>query len=385
MRPALTLGVEEEYLLVDPETRDLVKEPSPDFMKECKNRLGERVTPEFLKCQIEIGTPVCNDISDARHHLTALRSVIINTAEKHGMKLIAASTHPFADWGKQEHTSGPRYDLLDADMGGAIRRMLICGMHVHAGIENEELRIDLMNQARYFLPHLLALSTSSPFWTGHDMAMRCTRLGIFDSMPRTGIPDRYESWSEYQRVIARLVKAGVIEDSTKIWWDLRPSARFPTVEMRITDVCTRLEDALCIAALYQSILRMLARLKERNMRWRIYPRLMLEENRWRAQRYGCTNSMIDLGRGDCVPFPALIEEIIDIVKEDATALGCLSEVEHARTIIMRGSSACRQLETFETAQKNGADGAEALKAVVDFLVSETMADLPASMRPNQKD
>lgn len=376
MIPPLTLGVEEEYLLVDPKTRDLVPEPSPDFMADCKSRLGERVTPEFLKCQVEIGTPVCADIKEARHHLTALRSVIINTAEKYGMKLMAASTHPFAQWGRQKHTAAPRYDLLDADMGGAIRRMLICGMHVHAGIDDPDDRIDLLNQARYFLPHLLALSTSSPFWGGHDMAMRCSRLGIFDSMPRTGIPDRYESWSDYERMIERFISAGVMEDATKLWWDMRPSARFPTVEMRITDVCTRLEDALCIAALYQSILRMLSRIKQRNMRWRIYPRIMLEENRWRAQRYGCTKSMIDLGRGECVPFGSLIEEVIEMVTEDATALGCLKEVQHARTILKRGTSACRQVDTFASAKADGADDAEAFMQVVDMLVIETAADLP---------
>ena len=378
MIPALTLGVEEEYLLVDPQTRNLVAEPSPDFLADCKERLGERVTPEFLKCQVEIGTPVCTDIADARHHLTALRSVIINTAEKHGMQVMAASTHPFAQWGRQKHTAAPRYDLLDKDMGGAIRRMLICGMHVHAGIEDKDLRIDLMNQMRYFLPHLLALSTSSPFWGGHEMEMRCSRLGIFDSMPRTGIPDRYESWSEYQRVIDRLIKAGVMEDASKLWWDMRPSARFPTLEMRITDVCTRLEDALCIAALYQSLLRMLARMRQKNLRWRIYQRIMLEENRWRAQRYGCTNSMIDLGRGECLPFGSLMEEIIEMVAEDATALGCMKEVAHARTILKRGTSACRQLDAFANAKKEGADDATALVAVVDMLVTETAADLPES-------
>ena len=376
MIPALTLGVEEEYLLVDPQTRNLVAEPSPDFLADCKERLGERVTPEFLKCQVEIGTPVCTDIADARHHLTALRSVIINTAEKHGMQVMAASTHPFAQWGRQKHTAAPRYDLLDKDMGGAIRRMLICGMHVHAGIEDKDLRIDLMNQMRYFLPHLLALSTSSPFWGGHEMEMRCSRLGVFDSMPRTGIPDRYESWSEYQRVIDRLIKAGVMEDASKLWWDMRPSARFPTLEMRITDVCTRLEDALCIAALYQSLLRMLARMRQKNLRWRIYQRIMLEENRWRAQRYGCTNSMIDLGRGECLPFGSLMEEIIEMVAEDATALGCMKEVAHARTILKRGTSACRQLDAFANAKKEGADDATALVAVVDMLVTETAADLP---------
>ena len=379
MIPALTLGVEEEYLLVDPETRDTVTEPSPDFMKDCKERLGERVMPEFLQCQVEIGTPVCKDISEARQHLVSLRSTLIQTAEKHGMKLIAASTHPFAQWGVQQHTPADRYFQLDKDMGGTIRRMLICGMHVHAGIEDEDLRIDLMNQASYFLPHLLALSTSSPFWQGHDMAMKSARLGIFDSMPRTGTPDHYDSWSEYERVIERLVSAGVMEDSTKIWWDLRPSARFPTLEMRVTDVCTRLEDTLCVAALYQSILRMLARLRGQNMRWREYQRLFIEENRWRAQRYGCTQTMIDLGKGKCSPFSELVEDILGLVGEDAAELGCLDEVHHARVILDRGTSACRQLETFLQSKENGADEHEALQSVVDMLAIETKADLPEGL------
>ena len=377
MIPALTLGIEEEYLLVDPQTRDLVEEPSPDFMRECKGKLGDHVTPEFLKCQIEIGTPVCDTISDARHHLVAMRSVIVNTARNHGMAVMASSTHPFAQWGNQKHTAAERYDHLDQDMGGAIRRMLICGMHVHAGIEDEDMRIDLMNQVRYFLPHLLALSTSSPFWGGHDMKMRCSRLSVFDSMPRTGIPDRYESWAEYQRMIARLVSAGAMEDATKLWWDMRPSARFPTLEMRITDVCPRLEDALCVASLYQCLLRNLARLRQRNLRWRIYPRILLEENRWRAQRYGCAKSMIDLGRGVCQPFGALVEEIIDMVREDATALGCTKEVEHARTILSRGTSACRQITTYEHATTGGATHDEALIAVVDEIIAETVQDLPS--------
>ncbi len=377
MIPALTLGVEEEYLLVDPETRDVVSDPPNEFMPMCQDALGEQVTPEFLKCQVEVGTPVCVDVPEVRRHLTILRTTLIQNAEKCGMKLMAASTHPFANWGEQKHTEGPRYDHLNQDMQGVIRRMLICGMHVHAGIEDPDLRIDLMNQARYFLPHLLALSTSSPFWAGHDMGMKCSRLGIFDSMPRTGIPDRFDSYAEYERMIERMVAAGVMEDSSKLWWDLRPSARFPTLEMRITDVCTRLEDALSIAALYQSILRMLARLRLRNMRWRIYPRMLMDENRWRAQRYGATRSLVDLGKGEQLPFGALLEEVIDVIEEEAQALGCLKEVEHARTILTRGTSACRQIAAYEEARQNGADPREALMAVVDMLVRETAVDLPA--------
>jgi carboxylate-amine ligase len=378
MLPALTIGIEEEYLLVDPETRDLVADPPPEFMKGCQDALGSRVTPEFLRCQVEIGTPVCNNVAEARRSLVASRRAIINNAEKCGMRMIAASTHPFAMWREQQHTAAPRYDHLDQDMKGVIRRMLICGMHVHAGIEDPEARIDLMNQARYFLPHLLALSTSSPFWQGNDMGMKCSRLSVFDGMPRTGIPDRFDSWSEYERMLKMLVDVEAIEDATKIWWDMRPSARFPTVEMRITDVCTRLEDALTIAALYQSILRMLARLKQRNLRWRIYPRLMLNENRWQAQRFGISRHMIDMSRGICVDFGSLTEELIEIVTEDATALECLKEVQHAREILKRGTSACRQLAVYEQATAEGLDNHEALKRVVDHLIEETAADLPES-------
>lgn len=376
MIPALTLGVEEEYLLVDPESRDLVPDPPPEFMAACKDALGERVTPEFLKCQVEIGTPVCNDIPDVRRHLTDLRRTLIRQAEKHGMRLMAASTHPFGHWEAQKHTAEPRYEHLDEDMQGVIRRMLICGMHVHCGIENPELRIDLMNQVRYFLPHMLALSTSSPFWGGNNLGTHCSRLVVFDALPRTGIPDRFESYAEYERIISRLIKAGVIEDGSKIWWDLRPSARFPTLEMRITDVCTRLEDALCIAAFYQSILRMLCRLRQQNLRWRIYPRFLLEENRWRAQRFGTTKSMIDFGRGECTPFGVLMEELIERLEEDAVALGCLKELRHARKILERGTSSSRQLETYAKAKAAGAEHKEALISVVDHLIAETAVDLP---------
>ncbi len=376
MEPSLTIGIEEEYLLVDPETFDLVPDPPDDFMAECKQALGERVTPEFLKCQVEIGTPVCTTAAEARPHLIAFRRTLRRIAEHHGLRLMAASTHPFAQWDQQHHTAAKRYDDLDSDMQGAIRRMLICGMHVHVGIEDPEMRIDLMNQASYFLPHLLALSTSSPFWGGHSMGMKSCRLTIFDGMPRTGIPDYFDSWSEYETVVNHLIEAGILEDSSKIWWDLRPSSRFPTLEMRITDVCTRLEDALAIAALYQCIMRMLVRLKRSNQRWRIYPRVLVKENRWLAQRTGVAGSLVDLGRDERAPYEALIEELLALVTEDAEALDCENELAHVRTILDRGTSADRQLEVFRKAKNGGADEAEAMKEVARFLVDETVADLP---------
>jgi carboxylate-amine ligase len=376
MDPALTIGIEEEYLLVDPETYDLVPDPPEDYMRECKEALGERVTPEFLKCQVEVGTPVCSNPAEARPHLIAFRRTLKRIAERHGLRLMAASTHPFAQWDQQHHTAADRYDQLDSDMGGVIRRMLICGMHVHIGIEDPELRIDLMNQATYFLPHLLALSTSSPFWGGHEMGMKSSRLTIFDGMPRTGIPDYFDSWSEYEAVVGHLIDSGILEDASKIWWDLRPSARFPTLEMRITDVCTRLEDALCVAALYQCIMRMLVRLKKANQRWRIYPRVLVKENRWLAQRHGVSGSLIDLGRRERTPDEALSEEILSVLMEDAEALGCVNEINHMRTILDRGTSADRQIRTYNKARKDGADMPEALREVAKDLVEETAADLP---------
>lgn len=370
-----TLGIEEEYIIVDGETYDAVDSPPKAFMRECRDALGKRVTPEFLRCQVEIGTPVCESLREARHHLVALRRSIVNAAEKHGMHIIASSTHPFAKWMAQHPTQLKRYRELDQDLKGAIRRLLICGMHVHIGIPQEDLRIDIMNQAKYFLPHLLALSCSSPFWGGQNMGLKSYRLAVFDGMPRTGMPDDFDSYGQYQRVIGRLIQTGRMQDASKIWWDLRPSARYPTIEMRVTDVCPRLEDALCIAALFRCVVRYLVNLRNSNRRWRVYPRILLNENRWLAQRHGTSGDMLDLGRTETVPFCSLIEELIDILHEDAQALGCLNEILHARTIIERGSSASRQLDVYEQSLEAGDSEEEALRAVVRDLVAETKADL----------
>lgn len=372
---ALTMGIEEEYLLVDPRTRDLANNPPPDFMEDCRKELGERVCPEFLRSQVEIGTPVCADIKEARAHLTALRRGVRDVAKKHGMMLMAASTHPFAQWSQQSPTQADRYETLARDMQGAIRRMLICGMHVHVGIEDPDLRVDLMNQVAYFMPHLLALSTSSPFWGGQQMGMRSYRLAVFDGMPRTGIPEQFTGWSDYERLINRMVKSGAVEDATKLWWDLRPSARFPTLEMRVTDVCTRIDDALAIAALYQCLLRMLMRLRRINQRWRHYPRLLVEENRWLAQRHGVKGRLIDLGKEQMGAFPELLEEIIDLIKEDAEALGCVAEIDHARKIAKEGTSADRQIACYKDAIDKGVSHDLAMRGVVDLMVRETSENI----------
>lgn len=375
IEPTFTVGIEEEYHLVDRRTRDLVAEAPADLMAACEAKLGKQVSPEFLRSQIEIGTRPCATIPEAHAELVRLRRTISLEAARHGLAPIAASTHPFARSAQQLHTDKDRYHVLATDLAGVGRRLVVCGMHVHIGIEDDELRIDLINQARYFLPHLLVLATSSPFWEGEDTGLKSWRLAIFRELPRTGLPGRFGSFDEYRNTVDVLVKAKVIDDASKIWWDLRPSARFQTIEMRVTDVCTRLEDALTVAALFQCVCRMLFRLRRNNQSWRTYPVFLLEENRWRAQRYGAGGTLFDFGKGELVPIAALMEEVLDLIREDAAALGCEAHVARARAIVAGGTSADRQVACFQEAQRGGASREDALKAVVDHLIAETCEGL----------
>ena len=372
--PSFTFGIEEEYHLVDLGTRDLAAAPA-DLMAACEAELGKQVAPEFFRSQIEIGTQVCSSFAQARKELAHLRGTIANNARVFGLAPIAASTHPFAKKATLETTPKERYQALARDFGGIGRRLSICGMHVHVAIEDPDDRVDLMNQIRYFLPHLLMLSTSSPFWEGEDTGLKSYRLSIFHELPRTGLPQRFESFGEYQRTVDVLVRAGVIEDATKVWWDLRPSARFPTLEMRMTDVCPLMEDALTIAALYVSIARMLYRIKTHNQRWRSYPAFLIEENRWRAQRYGVGETLFDFGKGILVPFATLIDELIDMVAEDAAEIGCLDEVQRARQIVAAGTGADRQLDCLEAALGRGESRDKAMQGVVDMLIADTVSGL----------
>ncbi len=373
VEPEFTVGVEEEYLLVDLETRALIVDPPQSLIGECEERIGGQVTSELLRSQIEVGTRVCHSVQEARDDLARLRRGIIDVAARHGLAPIAASTHPFSRWSEQKQTQKERYDSLTAEMQAAARRLVICGMHVHVGISDEELRIDLMNQLSYFLPHLLALSCSSPFWDGRDTGLKSYRLTVFDALPRTGIPERFQSFAEYQRHVDVLINAGLIEDTTRIWWDLRPSGRFPTLETRIMDACTRLEDAIALSSLLVSIIRMLYRLRVANQRWRIYTSMLIRENRWRAMRYSFDEGLIDMALGRVVPFRELLEQLLGLTAEDAEALGCTAEVASLRNILERGTSAHRQLAAYAEARANGADHEESLKAVVDLLIADTAA------------
>jgi len=372
--PSFTIGIEEEYLLVDRASRDLVREIPAKLFQDLEQALRGQVAPEFLKSQIEVETRVHRTPREAGAELNTLRGTVARLAAEHGLAPIAASTHPFARWGTQQPTDGERYQAIAKDLAGVGRHLVICGMHVHVGIDDDELRIDLMNQARYFLPHLLVLSTSSPFVEGEDTGLKCYRLAAFNELPRTGLPGRFESWEEYRRTVDLLVRNGIIEDASKIWWDLRPSARFPTLEMRVTDVCTLLEDAVCVAALYVSILRMLYRIRRSNQTWRTYPLFLLSENRWRAQRYGVSGTLFDFGKGELVPFRDLVEELLVLLREDAEALGCRPEVEHARTILGRGTGADRQVAQLNRLLAEGASHEDALRGVVDHLIAETLGE-----------
>ena len=369
--PPFTIGIEEEYLLVDRASRDVAADPPATMMEECEALLTGQVSPEFLRSQIEVETRVCQSVREARADLALLRATVAAVAAKHGLAPIAASTHPFAQWNEQKHTDSERYNKLARDLQVLARRLFICGLHVHVCIDDDDLRIDLMHQVTYFLPHLLALSTSSPFWRGEDTGLMSYRLAVFDGLPRTGLPDTFSSYGEYQRFVNQLVGAQLLDDATKLWWDVRVSARYPTLELRMTDICTRLDDSVTIAALYLCILSMLYRLRRENQRWRVYQRSLVQENRWLAQRYGTTGELVDFGKGERVPYAALVEEIIELVREDAERFDCVAEVEHARDIVARGTSAHRQQAVFAASLGAGKDRREAFSDVVDMLIEET--------------
>jgi carboxylate-amine ligase len=372
---AFSLGVEEEYLLVDKESRDLVSDPPRELMLESARRLGSQVSPELMRSQIEVGTTVCTSIQQASSEIKSLRSVIADVCDRYGYAPVAVSTHPFAHWLDQKQTEKERYADLTREMQGAARRLLICGMHVHVGLNDPDLRIDVMSQMSYFLPHLLALSCSSPFWEGANTGLKSYRLTVFDGLPRTGLPPQFKSFTDYQRHVDILQNAGLIESGSSIWWDLRPSARFPTLETRVMDVCTSVNHAVSIAALNVCVIRMLYRVRRRNMRWRVYENMLIDENRWRAMRYSFDEGMIDFGKGQIIPFDQLLAELLDMIAEDARALGCEEEINRIPDILAQGTSAHQQLHVYGRSLADGMSTDEALKQVVDWLIEETVRDL----------
>ncbi len=362
-----TLGIEEEFQIVDPQTRELRSRVS-EFFEEGKLLLGEQIKPEMIQSMIEVGTGVCRNIQEARTDITKLRGIISSLARKKGLEIVAASTHPISHWQDQEIFDDPRYALLVEEIQMVARSLLIFGLHVHVGIDDRERAIHIMNAARYFLPHVLALSTSSPFWMGFNSGLKSYRSEVFKQFPRTDIPDHFDSYGSFQRYIELLVRTNCIDNGKKIWWDVRPHPFFPTLEFRICDIPTRVDDTIAIAALFQAIVAKLDHLIEKNLGFRLYRRMLIQENKWRAVRWGLDGKMIDFGKQKEVPVRDLIRELLEFVDDVVDELDSRQEIEHIHTILERGTSADEQLQIYRETSD--------LKQVVDRLIERTMENVP---------
>src|SRR5436189_4143576 len=308
--PSLTIGIEEEYQIVDPQTREL-RSYITQILEEGKLLLFKQVKPELHQAMVEVGSEVCRTPAELREELVRLRRSIMELAAKNGLKIVAAGTHPFSSWLTQEITPQERYMGVKQDMQELAQRLLIFGTHVHIGIEDREFLIDAINVIRYLLPHILCLSTSSPFWMGRTTGLKSYRSIIFRNFPRSGIPRIFQSYADYSYLVDTLVNTSTIPDSSKIWWDVRPNHTYPTLEFRVCDVCTRVDEAICIAAIFQAIVAKLWKLRRDNMTFRVYPTELIEENKWRAVRYGLDGKLLDLGKQKEVPVRELIHEMID--------------------------------------------------------------------------
>jgi len=362
-RPSLTIGIEEEYQTVDPETRDLKSHISAEIIQKGRTLLGEVVKPEMHQSVVEIGTGICANIQEAKAEIRDIRRQIVGLARANGLRLSAGGTHPFAHWANQEIYPDDRYRIIVEDMKMVARANLIFGLHVHIGVEDRETAIQIMNGARYFLPHILALSSNSPFWMGMDSGLRSYRCKVFDKFPRTQIPDVYSSWSEFENYVDLLIRTKCIDNAKKIWWDIRPHPHFPTLEFRICDMPMRLDESIAIAALCQAVIAKLYKLHEQNLSFRHYSRSLIMENKWRAARYGLEGKLIDFGKQQEVPVKQLIGEIRDFVSDVVEELGSQNEIAYIDRILEEGSGADRQLRVFQETND--------LKQVVDYMINQT--------------
>jgi len=363
-RPSLTIGIEEEFQVVDPDTRELRSHVAEIFEKG-RTALPDRMKPELHQPVVEIATEICPDIESARRDVTLTRSYLARLARENGLRIAAAGTHPFSHWAQVGITGGnPRYDKLIADLQMVARANLIFGLHVHVGVEDREAQIRIMNAVRYFLPHVLALSVNSPFWLGRDTGWKSYRCKVFDKFPRTNMPDFFSSYGEFQQYVDLLVRTGCILDGRQIWWDVRPHPIYATLEYRICDIPMRVEETIAIAALFQALTAKLWLLGKRNLTFRSYRRSLVMENKLRAARWGTAGKLIDFGKEEEVPVASLIEELLEFIDEVVDELGSRSAVEDALKIVARGCGADRQLAVY---QATGGD----LRQVVDFVVRET--------------
>ncbi|HET7037043.1 MAG TPA: carboxylate-amine ligase [Thermomicrobiaceae bacterium] len=374
-QPSLNIGIEEEYQIIDPVTRELrsyIREILQD-----DHVVLQQIKPELHQSIVEVGTEVWETAADAREDLIRLRRLVIELVGRNGLRIAAAGTHPFSSWLEQEITPLERYVGVKEDMQDLAQQLLIFGTHVHIGIEDREFLVHAMNVSRYFLPHVLALSTSSPFWMGRDTGLRSYRSVVFKAFPRTGIPPEFESWPQLHSIVDTLVETSSIPDASKIWWDVRPNPKYPTLEFRICDVCTRVDEAVAIAAIFQAIVAKIWKLRRDNLTFRVYPATLIEENKWRVVRRGLDGKLIDFGKREQLAARALERELIEWFVDDVLDdLGSRKEVEYAFRILEEGTSADRQLAVF---RRTGS-----LKAVVDELIRETaegVLPVPAGEQP----
>jgi carboxylate-amine ligase len=366
-KPTFTLGIEEEFQVVDPDTLAL-RSPGEEIFLEGQRRLKvDEIKRELHAPVIEIGTPICGDIKEAKVEVTRLRGEVIDIARANGLRIAAAGTHPFTHWSDVAITPGAHYDRLVEDLQMVARANLIFGLHVHVAVEDDEARIAIMNGVRYFLPHIFSLSVNSPFWTGRNTGWKSFRAKIFERFPRTGIPDYFGSWGAYQEFVNTLIETGCITDGKKIWWDVRAHPYFPTLEYRICDVQLRIEETICIAAFFQAVTYKLWKLYDRNQGWRLYRRSLINENKWRAARFGIDGKLIDLGKKREVPTSELLVELLEFVDDVVGELGIREEISYVHEIIANKPGADRQLEVFE---KTGS-----LEAVVRYVIQETEAGI----------
>ena len=362
-RPSLSIGIEEEYQTIDPETRDLRSHIQMEILPKAKLKVAERVKPEMHQAVVEVGSKVCRDIKEAREDMLALRREMISLASENGLLLGAASTHPFADWKVQEIYPDERYRQVVEDMQLVARANLVFGLHVHVGIEDRNTAIHIMNSMRYFLPHILALSTNSPFWLGMETGFKSYRSKVFERFPRTGIPDVFSNWADYETFINLLIRTNCIDNGKKVWWDIRPHPFFETLEVRVCDIPMRLDETLAIAALIQATAAMLWKLHASNKSYRIYGRALISENKFRASRYGLDGKLIDFGKEEEVSEKKLMHEYLHMIDDVVDELGSRDEVDYIHEMLKMGSGADRQLQVFrETGD---------LKKVVDYIVEET--------------
>jgi carboxylate-amine ligase len=364
-----TVGIEEEFQVIDPETRNL-RSSVRDILAG-DTELGDQLKQEMFQAMVEVGTTICDDVWEARDEVIRLRAAVARLADSLGARIVASGTHPFAAWQDMDITDDDRYRSLTAQLQEIARSIAVYGLHVHVGVDDRDQSIELMNEVRYFLPHILALSVNSPFWEGRDTGIKSYRSVIWGRMPRTGIPDEFASWDDYKRFVDTLIQTGSIDEPKKIWWDIRPHPTFSTLEFRVCDMPTRVEETVALAALFQAVVAKLTKLRSQNLGFRQYQRSLISENRWRAMRYGVDGQLIDFGKARQIPMRQLIEELLEFVDDVVDDLGSRRALEYVRTILHEGTGADRQLAVYRERQD--------INAVVDYLADETLRGvLPAT-------